>query len=94
MLKSKGVPAQYWGEVVSTAVYVLNRSPTKSLEGITPYKAWYGKKPRVGHLRMFGCVGLVKNIGPSVKKLSDRSTKMVFLGYEEGTKGYRMFDPV
>lgn len=94
MLKSKGVPAQYWGEAVSTVVYVLNRSPTKSLEGITPYEAWYGKKPRVEHLRVFGCVGLVKNIGPQIKKLSDRSTKMVFLGYEEGTKGYRMFDPI
>jgi hypothetical protein len=45
----------------------------------------------VEHLRVFGCVGLVKNVGPGVKKLSDRSTKMVFLGYEEGTKGYRMF---
>jgi len=79
---------------VSTAVYVLNRSPTKSLEGITPYEAWYGKKQGVGHLRVFGCVGLVKNIGPRVKKLSARSTKMVFLGYEEGTKGYKMFDLV
>jgi hypothetical protein len=94
MLKSKGVPAQNWGEAVSTAVYMLDRSPTKSLEGITPYEALYGKKLRVEHLRVFGSVGLVKNIGPAVKKLSDRSTRMVFLGYEEGTKGYRMFDPV
>jgi transposase InsO family protein len=93
MMKSKSVPAHFWGEVVTTTVYVLNRSPTKSLEGVTPYEAWHGKKPSVEHLRVFGCVGHVKNNGPGVKKLTDRSTKMVFLGYAEGTKGYRMYDP-
>lgn len=36
----------------------------------------------------------MKNNGPNVRKLSDRSAKMVLLGYADGTKGYRMFDPV
>ena len=31
LLKSKGMPAEFWGEVASTAVYLLNRAPTKSL---------------------------------------------------------------
>ncbi|CAD6226085.1 unnamed protein product [Miscanthus lutarioriparius] len=35
-----------------------------------------------------------KKIGPGIKKLSDRSQRMVFIGYEEGTKGYRLLDPV
>ena len=63
------------------------------MQGRTPYEAWHGKKPQVGHLRTFGCVGHVKKIGPGVEKLPDRSTKMVLLGYEAGTKGYRMYDP-
>ena len=86
MMKSKGVPAQFWGEAVTTAVYVLNRAPTKSLEGVTPYEAWHGKKPSVEHLRVFGCVGHVTNNGPGVGKLSDRSVKMVFLGYARGNQ--------
>jgi hypothetical protein len=36
----------------------------------------------------------VKNNGPGVKKLSNRYVKMVCLGYAEGTKGYKMYDPV
>lgn len=52
------------------------------------------KKPRVDHLRVFGCIGHVKQIGPSITKLSDRSVKMVMIGYEEGTKGYRMLNSV
>jgi hypothetical protein len=35
----------------------------------------------------------VKIAGPGLTKLSDRSRKMVFIGYESGTKGYRLFDP-
>ena len=42
---------------------------------------------------MFGCIAHVKKNGPGIKKLSDRSQKMVFIGYEEGTKGYRLLDP-
>jgi len=93
MLKSMNVPSELWGEAVCTAVYILNRSPTKSLNNMTPFEAWHGKKPKVNHLRTFGCVAHVKLIGLGLKKLSDRSKKMVFIGYESGTKGYRFYDP-
>ena len=29
----------------------------------------------------------------NLTKLEDRSTPMVFLGYTEGTKAYRLYDP-
>jgi len=45
-------------------------------------------------MRTFGCIGHVKNTKPDLSKLEDRSTKMVFLGYEEGSKAYRLYDPV
>ena len=47
LLKSMGMPAVFWGEAVRTAVYILNRSPTRSLDGVTPYEAWHGRKPNV-----------------------------------------------
>ena len=93
MLKAMSVPARFWGEAVLTAVYVLNRSPTKSLQGVTPFEAWHKRKPRVSHLRTFGCVANVKQNGPGLNKLSDRSKKMIFIGYEAGTNGYRFYDP-
>jgi transposase InsO family protein len=39
LLKQRGMPAVFWGEAVVTAVYILNRSPTKALNGRTPYEA-------------------------------------------------------
>jgi hypothetical protein len=94
MLKAKRVPLRFWGEAVSTAVYVLNMSYTRTVDGQTPFEAWYGRKPDVEHLRTFGCIVYVKVTRPGLKKLEDRSIKTVFLGYEPGSKGYRLYEPV
>jgi len=88
------VPSKFWGEAVKTVVYILNRSLTKSLSGKTPFEMWHGKKPRINHLRTFGCTAYAKIVGPGVSKLTDRSVPGVFLGYEPGTKGYRVYDPI
>jgi hypothetical protein len=93
LLKSMHVPSRFWSEAVRTAVYILNRSPTRALDGVTPYEQWHGKKPSVHHMRVFGCVAHVKRIGPGINKLTDRSTMMVFIGYEESSKCYRVYDP-
>lgn len=71
MLKAAGMPAHLWGETVATAVYLLNQSPTKSLDGVTPYEAWHGRSPAVEHLRVFGCIGYVKTVKPNLRKLDD-----------------------
>jgi len=94
LLKARGVPIELWGEAVATAVYLLNRALTRSLKMKTPYEAWYDRKPKVHHFRTFGCLAHVKNIGPGIGKLSDRSKKMMFVGYETGSKAYRLYDPV
>jgi hypothetical protein len=89
-----GLPGWLWGEDIATTVYLLNRSPTKSLQSQTPFESWYGKKPGVLHLHTFACVVHVKNTRPNLKKLEDRSTPMIFIGYEPGSKAYHVYDPV
>jgi hypothetical protein len=92
LLKRRGMPAVFWGEVVVTAVYILNRSPTKALNGRTPYEAWHGRKPAVSHLRVFGCLAFGKEFG-HIGKLDDRSIPGVFIGYADGLKTYCILDP-
>jgi transposase InsO family protein len=94
LMKAKGAPARFWGEAVTTAVYLLNRSPTKSVSGKTPFEVWHGYKPDVSYLRVFGCVAHVKVTKPNQTKLDDRSAPMVLFGYEPGSAAYRVFDPV
>jgi hypothetical protein len=76
---------------VVTAVYILNRSPTKALNGRTPYEAWHGCKTAVSHLRVFGCLAFGKELD-HIGKLDDRSTPGVFIGYAEGSKAYHILD--
>ena len=78
---------------MTTTVFILNRVPTKALKGKTPFEAWYGRKPSMSFLRTFGCIGHVRKTKSVLTKLEDRSTPMVLLGYEEGTKVYRLYDP-
>jgi transposase InsO family protein len=56
MLTFKKLSSTYWSEVIHIAIYLRNKYPTASLDGITPYEAWFGFKPRVKHLRFFGSV--------------------------------------
>jgi hypothetical protein len=36
------LPQSFWGYALETAVFTLNRDPTKSVER-TPYEIWTGK---------------------------------------------------
>jgi hypothetical protein len=74
------------------AVYILNRSPTKALNGRTSYEAWHGRKPTISHLRVFSCLTFSKELR-HIGKLNDRSTLGVFIGYAEGSKPYRILVP-
>ena len=74
-----------------TAVHLLNRSSTKSLLGKTLYEAWHRRAPSVSHLKVFGCVAYVKDLG-QLRKLDDRGKPDIFIGYAEGAKAYRILD--
>jgi hypothetical protein len=92
LLKQRSLPTRYWGEAVVTAVHLLNRAPTKCLQGKTPYEAWHDKTPAVGHLRTFGCVAYTKDL-TQLKKLDDRSRLGIFIDYADSAKAYRVLDP-
>jgi hypothetical protein len=94
MLKAKGLPGWFWGEAVNAVVYVRNMCPTKSIDDMTPFEAWHGRKPAVNHIRTFGCIVYVRNTTPHLKKLEGRGRKMIFVDYESGSKAYRAYDPI
>ena len=55
ILQDSGLPKSLWGEASLAAAYLLNRSPTSALEEKkTPFEMWYGRKPEVDQLRVFG----------------------------------------
>ncbi|KAI5673173.1 hypothetical protein M9H77_13537 [Catharanthus roseus] len=75
LMVSSGIPKPFWGEAVSTAVYLINRSPSTAINFKTP-------------LEVFGCVAFAHQ---KEGKLDPRSRKGVFLGYPSGVKGYKVW---
>jgi hypothetical protein len=92
MLADSRLPHRFWAEALSTAAYLINRSPTKTLDGKTPFQAWYGKKPNVNHLRVFGCSAYIHVPKDKRKKLDPKAKKCIFLGYGTSRKGYRLYN--
>jgi hypothetical protein len=66
----------------------------KSSNGRTPYELWIGTTLIIHHLRTFGCIAQVKISASNLKRLLDRSKKMIFVGYEPGSATYRCYDPI
>ena len=78
-----------WGYAVETAAYLMNRSPTKTLN-VTPYEMWTRRKPDLSRLQIFGTVVYTKVLG-HLRKLDNRATKGIFVGYTD--HGYRIWNP-
>ncbi|KAK4387768.1 Retrovirus-related Pol polyprotein from transposon RE2 [Sesamum angolense] len=92
MLQEKHLPKVFWAEAVYTAVYLLNRCPTKAVQNMTPIEAWSGKKPSAKHLRVFGSICYVHIPIEKRHKLEEKTEKGIFLGYSTQSKGYRIYN--
>lgn len=91
MLIDADMDKRFWAEAVSTAVYVINRSPTRSLVDKTPEEAWLNFKPNLNNLRVFGCKAMVHIPKCKRRKFDAKSEECTFVGYDENTKGYRVY---
>ncbi len=59
---------------------------------MTPFESWYGKRPSVKHLRVFGCI-VYKHIPKDErKKLDLKAKKCILLGYSTQRKGYWLYE--
>uniref|UniRef100_A0AAV1VDV9 Polyprotein n=1 Tax=Peronospora matthiolae TaxID=2874970 RepID=A0AAV1VDV9_9STRA len=82
----------FWAEAAMTAVYVKNRLPSPKIPHKTPFEIVYNSKPSVKHMRVFGCQAYI--LTPKEKRLKwdPKARAGLFLGYEEVSKAYRVYD--
>ena len=62
MLTTAQLPMTYWGKAALTAAYLQNLTSTSTLpNGVTPFEVFYGRKPDISHLRVWGvrCFAMV-----------------------------------
>eukprot|EP00877_Chromochloris_zofingiensis_P012347 jgi/Chrzof1/7366/Cz02g21060.t1 len=92
MLADAGLPSQLWGEAVVTANYLRNRSPAAG-KTATPWELFFGSRPSVSHLRVFGAKAFAQIPKEKRGKLDPRSQRGIMVGYEPNVKGYRLLLP-
>jgi hypothetical protein len=93
MLNEKNLPNYFWVEAVATAVYIMNRTPTTIVHGMTPKEKFTGKKPNVSQLKMFGYIAYMHVPNEKRSKLDRKAKKCIFIRYSLEQKGYKCFNP-
>ncbi|TQD95075.1 hypothetical protein C1H46_019343 [Malus baccata] len=87
-----GLPDSFWAEAVNHASYLINRSPStvlgfKSAEGV-----WSEKPVDYSKLRVFSCSAYAHIPSDERSKLKPKSPHCIFLGFEKGVKGFKLWD--
>nr|GEW42722.1 retrovirus-related Pol polyprotein from transposon TNT 1-94 [Tanacetum cinerariifolium] len=93
MLATASLGKSFWAEAVNTACYVINHSPSTAIELKTPIEMWTGKPVNYSDLHIFRSPVYVMYNSQKTTKLDPKSRKCLFLGYADGIKGYRLWDP-
>ncbi|KAG8947321.1 hypothetical protein FRC04_010897 [Tulasnella sp. 424] len=93
MLAQAKLPRAIWGQALQLAVQITNVSPTSAIKDKTPYEAFYGKKPDLSMLRTFGCRAYVHVQKEKRKEAKWHTQRCIYLGFEDGYKGFRCYNP-
>jgi hypothetical protein len=65
--------------------------PYSILKDKTPEEVFSGIKSELGHLRIFGCHVYIHAPKEKRTKMEPSGKKGVFFGYNENSKGYRIY---
>ena len=88
VLLDSGLPNKAWGEAANTVCYTHNRI---GRGGISPCERYFGTKPALRHLQIFGQRAMVYQLKRN--KLQSQAKELVFVGYNgHNTKGYRFLN--
>lgn len=92
MLAHASMPLKFWDEAFSSAVYLINRTPSKVTGMQTPFERLLNQKPDYASLCVFGCA-CWPNLRPyNTHKLQFRSKQCVFFCYSYLHQGFKCLD--
>lgn len=91
LLIDANLPNCFWGEAVTTANYIQNIVLTRSTN-FTPHELWYGIKPSVQNIHVFGSKCFVHTPAQRRQKLDNKACEMIFPGYDTNSKSYRCYN--
>lgn len=88
-----GLAKNFWENVVSMTSFLINRSLRASLDGKVVEEVWTSNEVDFTDILVFGCPSYVHIPREERSKLDPKSKQQcIFLGYEKGVKGYKLWD--
>ena len=75
------------------ACYLINRSPKAALDGKVANEVWTSSPIDYSGLRVFGGPAYVHIPNEERSKLDAKSKQCIFLGYQKGVKGFKLWNP-
>ena len=87
-----GLPKVFWAKTVNTASFIINRSPSSSIDFKIPKEVWSSRPVDYSSRKIFGCPTYVHVQSGECSTLDSKSRKCIFLGFENGVKGYKLWD--
>jgi hypothetical protein len=88
------IPLRFWGKAIQTATYTLNRTNSRLHPSSIPYEQWFGQRPSVAHMRIFGCDAYIHVPKEKRTKLESKTHPGMFLSYSDESKAYHVWDKV
>ena len=93
MLVDSGQDRELWDEALAAAVYVRNRVLRKDRD-VTPFEAYFKRRPFVGHLVPFGTeVHSLINDRRVLGKFDSKTEAAIIVGFSERRNTYRLYIP-
>ena len=80
-----------WAKAARTTVYVHNRISHSVLGNKTLEEMFTGEKPKVSHLKIFGCLVYIHIPKEKRSMLDPSGKKGMFVGYSEQSKAYQIY---
>ena len=99
LMFSTYVPKHFWGEIVLTGAYLINRMPSRVLKYQTPCQFLLQFFPHTKinpslDPKIFRCSVFIHIHQQYHSKLEPKSIKCIFLGYSPNQKGYKCYSPI
>lgn len=75
-----------------TATFLINRQPSSSIRGETPYAKLFEKPTNYQRLKAFGCLAFSSMGHLEFDRFGPTSKQCVFMGYPANQKTYRLYE--
>eukprot|EP00268_Persea_americana_P047806 TRINITY_DN5008_c0_g1_i15.p2 TRINITY_DN5008_c0_g1~~TRINITY_DN5008_c0_g1_i15.p2 ORF type:complete len:201 (+),score=28.65 TRINITY_DN5008_c0_g1_i15:1994-2596(+) len=92
MLNEKHLSRNLWVEAVNIACYLIKRVYLTKNTNKTPYKLYFGRKPNLGYLKVFGNKYYILIDREQLENFEPKSNEGIFLGYSDRSKAYKVFN--